>query len=276
MFDSAGIGLAGALAAGLLTLLSPCSVMLLPAFFSYAFSRPAQMLSRTAVFYLGLLITLVPLGVLAASVGAWISVNRQTLVTVGALVVLVLGVAQILALDRRVRTNTALGDTSAVSVFVLGTVYGLAGFCAGPLLGSVMTLAALGESRVYGGLVLAVFALGMVVPLVILALLWDKVPGVRRLVRPRRLQLGPVTTTWTNVIGGSLAIGVAVLLLLTQGTASLTGVFGVDEQAEMEQWALGLSSGLSDLAVLALLITVVVLAFVVRLLTKPLKSGSRR
>lgn len=35
------VGLLGALVGGVLTLLSPCSVMLLPAFFSYAFTSPA-------------------------------------------------------------------------------------------------------------------------------------------------------------------------------------------------------------------------------------------
>lgn len=48
------IGLAGATVGGLLSLLSPCSVMLLPAFIAYAFGSVRQILARTAVFYLGL------------------------------------------------------------------------------------------------------------------------------------------------------------------------------------------------------------------------------
>lgn len=55
------IGLLGAFLGGVLTLLSPCSAMLLPAFFSYAFADPRELLTRTGVFYLGLITSLVPL-----------------------------------------------------------------------------------------------------------------------------------------------------------------------------------------------------------------------
>jgi hypothetical protein len=47
---------------GLLSLLSPCSALLLPAFFAYAFQSRGVLVGRTAVFYLGLCATLVPLG----------------------------------------------------------------------------------------------------------------------------------------------------------------------------------------------------------------------
>ena len=76
------LGLAGALVGGILTLLSPCSVMLLPAFFAYAFTSPSRLIARTGVFYLGLITTLVPIGVLAGTVGAFVSTNRTMLVTV--------------------------------------------------------------------------------------------------------------------------------------------------------------------------------------------------
>ena len=43
------IGYLGALLGGVLSLLSPCSVMLLPAFFAYAFTDPATLVARTAI-----------------------------------------------------------------------------------------------------------------------------------------------------------------------------------------------------------------------------------
>jgi cytochrome c biogenesis protein CcdA len=45
-----------------LSLLSPCSALLLPAFFAYAFQSRRDLLAKTAVLYLGLAATLVPLG----------------------------------------------------------------------------------------------------------------------------------------------------------------------------------------------------------------------
>ncbi len=55
-----GIGYLGAFLGGVLTLLSPCSALLLPAFFAYAFASPARLLGRTAVFYAGLAGVLAP------------------------------------------------------------------------------------------------------------------------------------------------------------------------------------------------------------------------
>jgi len=49
-----GIGYLAAFLGGVLTLLSPCSALLLPAFFAYAFASRSRLLGRTAVFYAGL------------------------------------------------------------------------------------------------------------------------------------------------------------------------------------------------------------------------------
>ncbi|HSL37639.1 MAG TPA: cytochrome c biogenesis protein CcdA, partial [Arthrobacter sp.] len=64
------IGYAGAFLGGVLTLLSPCSALLLPAFFAYAFSTKSRLVARTGLFYLGLLSTLVPLGIFAGVLGS--------------------------------------------------------------------------------------------------------------------------------------------------------------------------------------------------------------
>jgi cytochrome c biogenesis protein CcdA len=56
------VGYLAAFLGGLLALISPCSALLLPSFFAYAFGGPTRMLARTGVFYLGLVIVLVPLG----------------------------------------------------------------------------------------------------------------------------------------------------------------------------------------------------------------------
>ena len=56
------IGLVGAVIAGVLTLISPCSALLVPAFFAYAFTSQRELLAKTVVFFLGLCTTLVPIG----------------------------------------------------------------------------------------------------------------------------------------------------------------------------------------------------------------------
>lgn len=255
------LGLLGAFLGGVLTLLSPCSVMLLPAFFSYAFAEPRVIVERTGVFYLGLITTLVPLGVLAGTLGALVNQYRTEVVMVAAVVVIVLGLVMLLGIPvpgLRVSTGSTSGthETSTLAVFALGTVYGLAGVCAGPLLGAALTFAALGGSALYGGIVLLVFAAGMALPLLLLALVWGRLPFVRRLVRPRSVSIGPWHNTWTGIVGGALTVAVGVLLLVTDGTASLGGVLGAPQQFALESWVMQTTGGVPDGAVIAVVAVV--------------------
>ena len=259
------IGYAGAFFGGILTLLSPCSVMLLPAFFAYAFSSPTRLFARTGVFYLGLITTLVPIGALAGSFGALFTQDRDVFVAIASVVIIALGLVQLsgVRLPSFSRGGGAEG-TSKVSVFVLGTVYGVAGVCAGPILGSVLTVAAIGGDAVYGGILLAVYALGMVVPLVVLALVWDRAKiSQRKWLRPRSLRIGRWQNSWLMIASGALSIGIGVLLLVTDGTAGLGGMLTISDQFAAESWALNVSSGVSNLvfsfiAVLSISVTVTV------------------
>ncbi|TFD75610.1 cytochrome c biogenesis CcdA family protein [Cryobacterium fucosi] len=243
------IGYAGALIGGVLTLLSPCSVMLLPAFFAFAFSTPARLLGRTAVFYLGLIATLVPVGVLAGTVGAFLIQNRTVLVVGAASIVIVLGLIQLIGIRLPAFTRNGAGDgTSVASVFVLGSVYGVAGVCAGPILGSVLTVAAVGGNAAYGGILLAIYALGMTVPLFVLALIWDRLKiSERGWLKPRTVRVGGWQNSWLMIVSGLLSIGIGVLLLLTDGTAGLGGILTIGDQFTAESWVLSSSSGISNL-----------------------------
>ena len=259
------LSLLGALLGGVLTLLSPCSVMLLPAFFAYAFASPGAVFARTGVFTLGLITTLVPLGVLAGTLGAFVNAHRDALVTGASIVVIVLGMLLLanvplpflgLGRGRDARQNGEGDGTTALSVYALGTVYGLAGVCAGPLLGAVLTVAAMSGNALLGGITLLVFAAGMALPLLVLSLLWARLPAVRRLVRPREVRIGRWHSTWTGVVGGVLTIAIGVLLLVTRGTTSLGGVLGASEQARLEGWVLEWTRSVPDLAVAAAVLLV--------------------
>ncbi|MGB3327609.1 MAG: cytochrome c biogenesis protein CcdA [Thermomicrobiales bacterium] len=249
------LGLLGAFLGGVLTLLSPCSAMLLPAFFSYAFHRPSLVVARTGVFYLGLITTLVPLGILAGTAGAYVSEHRTAFVTIASIVVIVLGLLMLMNIPLPALVRMRDADSSSIaSVYALGTIYGLAGVCAGPLLGSVLALAALGSNALYGGIILLVFAAGMALPLLILALAWTRIPGIQRLVRPREVRIGPWRNTWTGIIGGTMTISVGMLLLITDGTTSLGGVLGATQQMRLESWVLESTGGISDIVVVAIAI----------------------
>jgi cytochrome c biogenesis protein CcdA len=212
--------------------------MLLPAFFAYAFASPTKLIGRTALFYAGLLLTLVPLGVLAGVFGSFVSSQRELLILGAAIVVIVIGMLQIMGVrfPGTSRGGAAEG-TSAVSVFVLGSVYGVAGVCAGPILGSVLSVAAVSGSAAYGGIMLAIFALGMVVPLGILAATWSALKlGQRGWLRPRMLKIGRWQNSWWAIGSGVLSIAIGVVLIVTDGTAGIGGILTIDAQYAAESW----------------------------------------
>jgi cytochrome c biogenesis protein CcdA len=131
---------------GLLSLLSPCSALLLPAFFAYAFQSRGELVGRTAVFYLGLCATLVPLGMGISAVSSLVYGHRSTLITISGLVISAFGVIQALgggfAFGPIERLRGGISGSSLLATFSLGAVYGFAGFCSGPILGAVLLIPA--------------------------------------------------------------------------------------------------------------------------------------
>ncbi|MFD8633024.1 cytochrome c biogenesis CcdA family protein [Streptomyces sp. NPDC059533] len=253
------IGYLAALLGGLLALLSPCSALLLPAFFAYSIDSTSRLLARTGIFYAGLAGTLVPLGAAGSYAGRFFHGNREALVLVGGWLIIALGLAQILGLGfapkRISELSGRIRPTTALSVFALGAVYGLAGFCAGPILGSVLTVAAVSGSPVYGGLLLAVYALGMAVPLFVLAVLWERFElGRRRWLRGRALTVGRFDLHTTSLLSGLFFITLGALFLVYDGASALPGLLDVDDSYAVEEWVRSVTAAVPDWAVLGLVV----------------------
>lgn len=263
------IGFAGAFLGGLFALVSPCSALLLPSFFAYAFDGWGRLIGRTGLFYLGLALVLVPLGAGVGAVGTLVTQYRGLATTVGGVLLIGFGLLAVTGrgfsfLPAGQASKAAGGAGGNVSVLALGAVYGFAGFCSGPLLGAVLTFAIAGGSPVYGGTLMAFYGLGMALPLFVLALFWDRLQlGKRRWLRGREIRIGRFTTHSTSLISGAVFIGVGLLFLLTEGTANLGGLVGVEGQFRLQQWASGLAERVPDF-VLPLIGAAAVLAVVIR------------
>ncbi|WP_411077399.1 cytochrome c biogenesis CcdA family protein [Streptomyces sp. cmx-10-25] len=266
---TSGIGYFAAFLGGLLALLSPCSALLLPAFFAYSVDTRAKLVARTGVLYAGLATTLVPLGAAGSLAGRFFYGHRDLLVTAGGWLIVGLGVLQILGLgfaSRRIaEASGRIRPVSVLSAYALGLVYGLAGFCAGPILGSVLTVAALSGSPAYGGLLLAVYALGMAVPLFVLALLWERYDlGRRRWLRGRALLVGRLTLHSTSVLSGLFFIALGTLFLVFDGTTALPGLLSVDDSFAVEERVAALGRAVPDRALLVAVVAVVAVALAAR------------
>ena len=225
------IGYLAAFLGGVLTLLSPCGALLLPAFFAYAFDRPGVLLARTAVFYAGLATVMVPLGTGAALAGQLLLANQERLIVVAGWVLVALGAATALGLGRLLPALTGRaqarlgGGSSPVAVFGLGTVYGLAGSCAGPVLGAVLTIAALDGRPAHGAALLAVYSLGMAAPLFLLAGVWERFElSQRGWLRGRAITLGRLELHSTSVLTGAMFVAIGGWLIASGGYLAIPGL----------------------------------------------------
>ncbi|MFE0960834.1 cytochrome c biogenesis CcdA family protein [Streptomyces fungicidicus] len=265
---------------GLLALLSPCSALLLPAFFAYSFTNRTRLLRHTAAFYAGLCLTLVPLGAAGSLASRLFIGHRDTLVLVGGWTMIALGVVQLLGLgfgSRRLQQRAGAPTGPASSTVALGAVYGLAGFCAGPILGSILTVAALGGSPLRGGLLLAVYALGMAAPLFVLALLWDRWQlGRRAWLRGRGFRIGRLHLHSTTVLGGLLFITLGAMFLAFDGSAAMPSLLDVDTEYAWERRVSALASAVPGHLVLAALAAAVAVGAGVVLVRNSRESGRDR
>ncbi|MEU3756350.1 cytochrome c biogenesis CcdA family protein [Streptomyces olivoreticuli] len=273
------IGYLAAFLGGTLALVSPCSALLLPAFFAYSLASPGRLLARTGVFYLGLATTLVPLGAASTAASRLFNGHRDVLIGVGGWLVIAMGAAQILGLGfASKRAQAAAGritPRSAASTFLLGCVYGLAGFCAGPILGAVLTLTATTGNPVYGASMLAVYALGMALPLFVLALFWDRFQlGGRGWLRGRELRVGRLRLHTTSLVSGLFFIGIGVLFLAYDGTTGLPGVLDADQEFRLEELASRVGDAVPDYALLAV-VALVVAGVLARIALRPEKRPEK-
>ncbi len=262
------LGLLAAFLGGTLALLSPCGALLLPAFFAATTGSRTRLLLSGGVFFVGLSLTLMPLGLGVSAVGALVTTHRDVLILVAGWMVIVFGALQVLGIGfdaARLLPGTdavrgAAGRrTGLVRALLLGTVSGVAGFCSGPILGAVLTLAATQQSPVLAGSMLAVYGAGMVVPLLAIAASWERLgPHGRARLRGRAWQMGPLRLHSTSVATGLLLIAVGVLFLTTNGLASLPGPLPTSVTAGAQTGLLTFSRNVSE-PLLIIALTVVAL-----------------
>jgi cytochrome c biogenesis protein CcdA len=257
---------------GVLSLLSPCSALLLPAFFAYAFQSRRKVLAKTAVFYLGLAATLVPLGMGISAVSRLVYGERSTLITVSGTVIIALGVLQILGrgfdLGPLSRLVGRVRGESAGATFALGAVYGFAGFCSGPILGAVLTVAASSGQVFRGASLLAIYALGMAAPLFLIAALWERFNlGRRSWLRGRELSWGRLRVHTTNLISGLMFVLLGAVFIAYEGTSALSGLYeaygAVDVSYAAEQWVSSLTNVVPNALALAVVLATALLLAVV-------------
>lgn len=193
-----------ALVAGLLSFLSPCTMPILTAYFAFAFqSGRRQIATNTFAFMLGLATMFSLLGAGASAIGSVLQQNQQLLIVLGGSLILIFGVMNLFGRGFT-GLQRATGQTQEATVagsFVFGVTFaaGWSG-CIGPILGAVLGLAATNGSVLEGTMLLFIYAMGLGLPLILIATLFGRLSRdhvIWRILRGR----GWTVNTWTVLVG---------------------------------------------------------------------------
>ena len=222
------VGIFSAFIGGLLTFLAPCTLPLVPAYLGFiggvsgkvrretAVARPHErlfLLINALFFVLGFSVVFVGYGLVSGAFGSMLIIHRELFARVGGVLIVLFGLSLLdvfpmgkffqnmsRPLPRWVRAGTAGG------AFLLGFLFALGWSpCLGPILGSILVLAATGGHAFQGAFLLGVYSLGLGVPFIILAAIYGSafsyIPRLSRFV-PIAAWIG----AWVLIVLGLLLV----------------------------------------------------------------------
>lgn len=220
-----------ALAAGVLSFLSPCVLPIVPPYLAFmsgismadltgAEGRPRKSPIVPAVaFVLGLSTVFLFLGFTASAFGAFFLRNSQTFADLAGIMVMVfgahfLGVITIPFLNREARIDAGDQGGTTFGAYLLGLAFAFGWTpCIGPQLGAILALAANEASLTRGTLLLAVYALGLGIPFLLVAAFLPRLAGPLRWFKARMERIERIMGLLLWTIG---------LLMLTGGFSSFS------------------------------------------------------
>ncbi|GAA3763277.1 cytochrome c biogenesis protein CcdA [Spinactinospora alkalitolerans] len=251
-----GTALLASFLAGFVALLAPCCVsVMLPAYFATGFRSPGRVVGATLVFAAGIAAIIVPIGLGAAAVSAALSAHHSLLFGIGGVVMLLAGAAVLAGVKLRLPMpgGSAPNGGGIGSVFALGVFSGIASACCAPVLAGVVVLSGATTSLLAALGVALAYVAGMVAPLVVLALLWDRQTArVERFLRGRsvRIRLGggrEHVLSVGNAAAGVLLVGMGVLALVSaaKGPGVPNDGWQVRLSAQLQHYAALITDALS-------------------------------
>lgn len=162
---------------GVVALLAPCCVsVMLPAYFASSFRSRTHIVAMTLVFALGVGTIILPIGVGAAALSRLIQGHHALVFSIGGTAMMVGGLAMLAGWKFMLPMPgwRARSGTGVVSVYLLGAFSGVASSCCAPVLAGVVGISGATGSFVPALVVGIAYVFGMVAPLAVLALVWDK------------------------------------------------------------------------------------------------------
>ncbi len=185
------MGILTAFVGGIISFLSPCVLPLVPPYLAYLGGTTLDRISgeeaeidprlaryvfiSACFFVLGLATVFVALGMTASALGQMLLQNKVLLAQISGGIIILLGlhflhVLRLSFLDREMRFDGPAKAGSHGTSYVIGIAFAFGWTpCIGPILGTILALAAQEETILSGTSLLAVYSLGLGVPFLIAA-----------------------------------------------------------------------------------------------------------
>ena len=183
------ITLSIAFLAGFISFLSPCVLPLIPGYISYisgtSFDKLVErkknlIVIKTIFFTLGFSFVFIALGSTASFIGKFFLVNSNIFRIIAGVVIIffslhLIGILNFNFMSKDIRIFTSRYSNNMTFPLLVGAAFGFGWTpCIGPILGSILTLAALEENISKGILLLSFYSLGLAIPFIISGVLIDK------------------------------------------------------------------------------------------------------
>lgn len=263
--------------AGIIGFVSPCGFAVFPAFFAFLFKERKRGVFLTIAFATGMMLSFIILGIAAGIAGTFFNNFKREFAWLSGTLLVVFGL--MLLLNKGFRFLTFRMDhpkkhKTFLSIGLLGFFFAWGWTpCVGPILSGVLILAANTGSALSGALMLAAYAVGVAVPLLLVAYFSDKL-DLARFVQGKHYTLKmfgkTVHTHLYNIIGGLLLIGTGAVVLIFGGTQAIEqflvanigwkmdGLFALNDAALQSAF---FTSGWANIIGIALLLLIAYLVF---------------
>ncbi len=233
-----GIGIPIALAAGLVSFLSPCVLPLVPGYLSTVIGVAPSDLQRAGarrvlgpslLFIASFSAIFILLGLGATAIGSSLNAHKQTLEQVGGVLILLMGVV-FLATPFVDRLNFEWHSQSLQRLagrggpLLAGAAFAIAWTpCTSITLGAILTQAAVSSSEAHSALLLAFYSAGLAIPFLLIALAFERASNALAVVKrhfPIVIALGGVTMIALGllILTGEYTVLNAKANTLLQGT----------------------------------------------------------
>ncbi len=175
------INLIIAFGAGLISFLSPCVLPLIPGYISYIsgeslddiIQKRKKILLKTILFSLGFSLVFISFGATTSFIGNLLLEYSHSLrMIAGAIIIIfslqLMGLINLRLLNREKKFYTKNYSDNLFFPFIVGVAFGFGWTpCIGPVLGSILALAATEKSVSKGVLLLSFYSLGLAIPFVL-------------------------------------------------------------------------------------------------------------